>query len=180
MELHASIDEADIGKVRSGQRVTFGVDSFPNKSFEGEVIQIRKAPKVTQNVVTYTVLVSAENPDLLLLPGMTATLRILVDETKGVLRVPNAALRFQPAPGALRSRWAAPPAVPEQESGGVPAVVWVLDADRQPSPVPIGIGVSDASAAELRSGPLAQGDEVVVGYTAEPTGSGWLGLRLGF
>ena len=72
MEVHAKIDEADIGRIRVGQRAAFTVDSYPGRSFAGKVIQIRKAHEVVQNVVTYTVLVSAENPDLALLPGMTA------------------------------------------------------------------------------------------------------------
>src|SRR5262249_34283303 len=97
MELHANVDEADIGHVGPGQVVSFTVDSYPDRTFRGRVIDIRKMPLTTQNVVAYTVVVSAENEDLLLLPGMTANVRILVQQRDNVLRLPNAALRFRPA-----------------------------------------------------------------------------------
>ena len=97
MQVHANVDEADIGRVLSGQEVSFAVDSFPGRSFQGRVVDIRKMPQSTQNVVAYTVVISADNDDLLLLPGMTANARILVQERDDVLRVPNAAIRFRPA-----------------------------------------------------------------------------------
>jgi HlyD family secretion protein len=97
MQVHANVDEADIGRVVSGQEVSFAVDSFPGRSFQGRVVDIRKMPQSTQNVVAYTVVISADNDDLLLLPGMTANARILVQERDDVLRVPNAAIRFRPA-----------------------------------------------------------------------------------
>src|SRR6266545_1993815 len=96
MQVDTNVDEADVSRVRVGQRVTFTVDSFPGQSFTGEVVQIRKAPQVLQNVVTYDVVVSAQNLDLRLLPGMTANVRIVTDQKADVLRVPNAALRFRP------------------------------------------------------------------------------------
>ena len=97
MELHANVDEAEIGRVLAGQEVSFTVDSHPGRAFPGRVVDIRKMPQTTQNVVTYTVVISAENEDLLLLPGMTANLRILVQQRDDVLRLPNSALRFRPA-----------------------------------------------------------------------------------
>src|SRR5215510_11202039 len=97
MELHANVDEAEIGRVLAGQEVSFTVDSHPGRAFPGRVVDIRKMPQTTQNVVAYTVVVSAENEDLLLLPGMTANVRILVQQRDNVLRLPNAALRFRPA-----------------------------------------------------------------------------------
>ena len=101
MQVITNVDEADIGRVRVGQRATFLVDSFVGRDFEGEVLQIRKAPKVEQNVVTYDVVVSAKNSDLALLPGMTANVRIVTDQKEGVLKVPNTALRFRmPADGS--------------------------------------------------------------------------------
>ena len=97
MQVEASIDEADVGRVKVGQEATFTVDAFPGRTFNGEVIQVRKAALVVQNVVTYTVVISAANPDQRLLPGMTANVRITTDRRDNALKVPNAALRFRPA-----------------------------------------------------------------------------------
>jgi len=96
MQVDTSVDEAEIGRIRLGMRATFTVDAFPGRTFSGEVRQVRKAPQTVQNVVTYTVVVSAQNPDLVLIPGMTANVRILTDTRESVLKVPNAALRFRP------------------------------------------------------------------------------------
>lgn len=100
MQLEVAVDEADIGMVKQGQGATFTVDAYPNESFRGEVHQIRLAPETIQNVVTYTVVILVDNPDLKLLPGMTANVSILVDEALGVLKVPAMALRFRPAGAA--------------------------------------------------------------------------------
>ncbi|HVJ59974.1 MAG TPA: efflux RND transporter periplasmic adaptor subunit, partial [Burkholderiaceae bacterium] len=97
MQVETSIDEADVGRIRSGQRSTFTVDAFPGRTFNGEVKQVRKSALNSQNVVTYTVLVSAANPDGTLMPGMTANVRIVTDTRDSVLKVQNAALRFRPA-----------------------------------------------------------------------------------
>ena len=99
MQVDTSIDEAEIGRMRTGLRATFTVDSFPGRTFQGEVKQVRKAAQVVSNVVTYTVVVSAANPDLALVPGMTANVRLIIAEKQGVRKVSNAALRFRP-PGA--------------------------------------------------------------------------------
>ena len=96
MQVQCSVDEADIGKVKEGQPVRFTVDSYPGEVFHGVVRQVRYSPETVQNVVTYTTIVDVDNPDLKLLPGMTANVTITVGEAKGVLRVPNAALRFSP------------------------------------------------------------------------------------
>jgi HlyD family secretion protein len=96
MQVEADVDEADIGRVHVGQNAVFTVDAFPGREFSGRVLQIRKAPRLVQNVVTYTVVVSAENSDLRLLPGMTANIQIIVDERQDALKIPNAALRFRP------------------------------------------------------------------------------------
>jgi HlyD family secretion protein len=96
MQVEASLDEADIGRIQVGQKATFTVDAFPGREFNGRVEQIRKAPTTVQNVVTYTVVVSAKNDDLRLLPGMTANVQVIVDERSDALKVPNAALRFRP------------------------------------------------------------------------------------
>jgi len=104
MQVDTSIDEAEIGRIRVGQRATFTVDSYPGRSFSGEVRQVRKAALTVQNVVTYTVVVATANTDLALIPGMTANVRVITDTRESVLKVPNAALRFRP-PG-----WQEPPA----------------------------------------------------------------------
>jgi len=97
MQVDTNVDEADIGRIQVGQRVTFTVDAFPGREFIGQVKQIRKAPQTIQNVVTYTVVVTAENQDQHLLPGMTANVQLVIDERKAVLKVSNAALRFRPS-----------------------------------------------------------------------------------
>ena len=99
MQVEASIDEAEIGRIAVGQEATFTVDSFPGRSFSGKITQVRKAAQVVQNVVTYIAVIAAPNPDLTLLPGMTANVRIVTARREDVLRVPNAALRYRP-PGA--------------------------------------------------------------------------------
>ncbi len=96
MQVECSVDEADIGKVNEGQKVRFTVDAFPNDTFNGIVKQVRYSATVTQNVVTYTTIVEVDNPGIKLRPGMTATVSIIAGEAKGVLRVPNSALRFTP------------------------------------------------------------------------------------
>jgi HlyD family secretion protein len=96
MKVECSVDESDIGKVKEGQKVRFTVEAYPNDNFNGIVQQVRFSPETVQNVVTYTTIVSVENPEKKLLPGMTATVSIIVGEAKNVLRVPNAALRFTP------------------------------------------------------------------------------------
>jgi HlyD family secretion protein len=101
MQVQASIDEADIGKIRVGQNVKFTVDAYPDLQFEGRVGQIRLQPNVVQNVVNYTVIIEAPNPDLKLMPGMTATITVLVDRRDNVLKLPNLALRFQPPASEL-------------------------------------------------------------------------------
>ena len=95
MQVETSIDESDVGRLVQGMDATFTVDAFPGKVFQSKVVQIRKAPITIQNVVTYTVLVSALNPDLKLLPGMTANVKIAVDKREKVIKIPNAALRFK-------------------------------------------------------------------------------------
>ncbi|HZM34831.1 MAG TPA: efflux RND transporter periplasmic adaptor subunit, partial [Burkholderiales bacterium] len=114
MQVEAAIDEADVGRLRVGMPVSFSVDAFPRRSFSGEIRQIRKSPQNVQNVVSYTVIISAANPDLALLPGMTANVRIQVDSRQSTLKVANAALRWRP-PGAVDS-----PAPAEPSAGSRP------------------------------------------------------------
>src|SRR5215471_4076238 len=122
MEVHGKIDEADVGQLKVGQTVQFTVDAYPDQTFSGQVLQIRKSPEVVQNVVTYTAIISAPNPDLLLLPGMTAQLRIVVRDTGEVLKVPSQALRFRPngsSPPSDRKN-------ANQAASSASATVWLL------------------------------------------------------
>ena len=97
MQVEAAIDEADVGRLRVGQQASFTVDAFPRRNFTGEIRQVRKSPINVQNVISYTVVISAANPDQSLLPGMTANVRVVVDSRDNVLKVTNAALRYRPA-----------------------------------------------------------------------------------
>jgi HlyD family secretion protein len=96
MEVHTNVAESDIGRLKPGMRVTFTVDAYPGEPFRGEIRDIRNAPQVVQNVVTYDAVINVENPDLKLKPGMTATVSVVTDRRREVLTVPNAALRFRP------------------------------------------------------------------------------------
>jgi HlyD family secretion protein len=120
MQVEAAIDEADVGRLRVGMAASFAVDAFPRRNFQGEIRQIRKSPLNVQNVVSYTVVISAANPDLALLPGMTANVRVSVENRSNALKVPNAALRFRPAGAAAEMR--APNDVPPQPQAGGQAV----------------------------------------------------------
>src|SRR5262245_13007089 len=97
MQVEAAVDEADVGRLREGMPASFSVDAFPGQNFRGEIVQIRKAPQVVQNVVTYTTVIAVANPERKLMPGMTANVRIQIDRKDDVIRVPNSALRFRPA-----------------------------------------------------------------------------------
>lgn len=180
MEVHAKVDEADIGEVRAGQRVNFTVDAYPGQRFEGTVAQVRKAPQVVQNVVIYTVVISTANPNLLLLPGMTAMAEIVVRESGETLTVPSAALRFEP-PADLaqeaeeRTSWTIP-----LDPQGEDATLWVVDESGRPAPIAVKTGMTDGVATEVRGGPLAAGQQVIVGMAEPEDRSSFLGLRFGF
>ncbi len=189
MQVDTNVDEADVGRVQVGQRTTFTVDSFPAQTFSGEVVQIRKAPQVLQNVVTYDVVVSANNRDLKLLPGMTANVRIVTDQKESVLKVPNSALRFRP-PGVEDRpgpRPAGPGAGPAgapggPRSGGLAGRVWILGPGGKPQPVQVQLGVSDGSFTEVVGG-VKEGQDVIVGQSASgdrpsPSGQPGGGPRL--
>lgn len=110
MQIEADVDEADIGKIEQGQAVRFAVDAHPQRQFNGDVAQVRKAASNVSNVVTYKVIINAPNQQQLLLPGMTANLNVIRGLQRDVLRVPNAALRFRPAGASLPGRNEASPA----------------------------------------------------------------------
>jgi HlyD family secretion protein len=172
MEVHARIDEADIGRIKLRQPASFTVDTYPGRSFNASVSQIRKAPQVVQNVVTYTVVLSAENSESILLPGMTAVVQITTAQVENAVKVPNAALRYRPphgqAPTPERARADASPARSKGQ------LVWSLGPDQSPVPVGVEVGISDSLATELVSGDLAPGQLVIVGDAArERRGSVW-------
>ena len=112
IEIYANVDEADVGRVRDGQEVTFSVTAFPAREFEGRVKTVRLGSQTVQNVVIYTAVITVENRDLALKPGMTATLRIFTERKENVLRVSNAALRWRPPGEAASGAQPQPPAAP--------------------------------------------------------------------
>lgn len=152
MQIDTNVDEADIGKVTAGQTAAFTVDAYPERSFSGSVVQVRNFPIVTQNVVTYNVVVRVDNEELLLKPGMTANVSIEVRDIPDVLKIPNAALRFQPSE-EVRPRAARP--------GGTRSV-YLLGKDGKLQAVPVRIGISDERHAQLVEGDLREGDLLVV------------------
>jgi HlyD family secretion protein len=183
MQVDTNVAEADVGRVKVGQPSTFTVDAFPARTFRGEVVQIRKAAQVLQNVVTYDVVVSAPNDDQVLLPTMTANVRIVTDQKDAVLKVPNAALRFRPPgieaeqrerPGAGGPR---PPGGPGPGSGaggreagargGTRGRVWVLDPAGKPKPIPVQLGISDGTFTEIASGDLIEQQQIIVGVGSD-------------
>ena len=116
MQVNANIDEADVGRIRPGQHVTFHVDAYPTETFEGTVSQIRLQPVVVQNVTTYGTVIDVPNPQLKLKPGMTANVKVEIAKRTNVLRVPNPALRFRPTAEVFAALNQAPP--PEAQTGG--------------------------------------------------------------
>lgn len=170
MQVETAIDEADVGRLQVGQEASFTVDAFPGKRFKGEVKQVRKAAQVVSNVVSYTVVVSASNPDLILLPGMTANVRIVTAQKDKVLKIANAALRFRPPSSDEKSA----PATRQPGSGGMGrgrstggvGKLWVLGADGKPAAVEVKTGINDGNQTELVEADLAEGRAVIVGMNA--------------
>lgn len=183
----ANVDEADVGRVVMGQEATFSVDSFPDREFRAKVRQVRLQPTTVQNVVMYTVVLDVDNPEGILLPGLTANLSILIDRVESALRIPNAALRFQPF--SMGAEAAAPP--PERREGaagraprerekkgpgngqsdaivstqGKPGRVYRMMGGELRA-VEIRMGRTDGAFTELLGGELKEGDEIVVGSQA--------------
>jgi len=160
MEVHAQVDEADIGKIETSQTISFTVDAYPDKNFSGHVIQIRKSPETRNNVVSYKVVIATKNPDLVLLPGMTALVRITVYESGEVLLIPNRALHFQPANADL-------PAINANDQ----ATVWKLTGANQLEAVHIQTGENNYQHTELINGALQEGDLLVIEQQSSATGN---------
>lgn len=202
MRIDTSFAEADIGSIREGQKARFTVDAFPNRNFEGVVQQIRLNPLTQQNVVTYNVRISVANPELILLPGMTAYVSIGVQRRDNVLLVPNAALRFKPADAAKTA--AAPAAAMAGMSGmsgmaqgmgagadgggsgtggrsrkkdGQNATVYVLDG-KDLRPVSVQLGITDNRNTELISGEIHVGERIITGQNQAGGKPSSVGMRM--
>jgi len=190
MHVFASVDEADIGLIQRAQQekrpVDFRVDAYPDDLFHGQIEQLRKNSTTTQNVVTYPVVVSAGNPDLKLLPGMTASLSFQIAKKEDILRIPNEALRFYPADRQLvrpedrkilDGTEAAETEVPESQRSASDRAeasrnrshrhVWVVEGEWLKA-VPVEIGLSDMRFSELIEGPLTDGEVLVTGRKTVP------------
>ena len=178
MEVHTSVDEADVGKIWEGQEVTFTVDAFPTRRFRGKVFQVRNAPTTVQNVVTYDAVVRIDNKELLLKPGMTANVEFLVSRKENVLRVPNMALRFKPpeekqdAQEILRQANRAAAAAGRRRAGGGRARsgeakdgrwvrIYVLK-ELVAQPMEVRLGITDGSNTEVIEGGIEEGSQVII------------------
>jgi len=183
MQVNASVDEADIGKIAPTQLVTFQVDAYPGKTFAGSVRQVRLAPVVDQNVVSYVTVIDVPNPELQLKPGMTANVAITIARADDVLKVPNAALRYRPDAATLKTHVQTatqqagqrPRAERAQgEPGQARRRVWVLSGESL-SAVRVETGVDDGTTTAIVGGDLQEGARVVTGAaqaataTAQPT-----------
>ncbi len=175
MRVEAKVDEADIGKVLNGQRVEFTVDAYPLKKFAGEVTEIRLKPVASANVITYTVVINAPNPDKILMPGMTANASFFVTERKNILVVPSKAVQFTPDQAELatynQSTASGNPSIPQNDEGmsknkqnDSVKTVWVKNG-LLIHPQIVKVGVTDEIHYELLSG-LNEGDEVVTSMSA--------------
>lgn len=174
MQIDTTVAEADIGLIKLGQEVEFLVDAFPDETFNGRVEQIRLNAKTEQNVVTYNVVVSVANPELKMLPGMTANIKVKVQTREDVLMVPAAALRFRPQPKANEDNGGGGKGKKE----GGPAVYKLVNGE--PVRVAVKIGISDQKFTELLSGDLKPGEELVVADSAaKKNGSGAGGMPRG-
>lgn len=182
MQVNASIDEADIGRIQQGQRVTFTVDAYPKDTFTGTVSQVRLNPVVSQNVVSYVTMIDVPNKDLKLKPGMTANVSVEVARADNVVRVPNATLRFVPSEEMLATvvrhdqRGRAESARAERPVGETPrrpadqtmARVWALQ-EGQLRPIRVRTGISDGAVTAIVEGELAADATIVTGVSSSAT-----------
>ena len=157
IQVEATVPEADIGSVRDGQTVTFAVDSYPGHTFTGVVTQVRMASTTTSSVVTYPVIIEADNPSGKLFPGMTANISVHIAEARGVLTVSSAAFRYHPpTPGGPGPGDGARP-VPGKKT------LWLLSANGEPEAAEVGTGLSDGSVTEIKGDAALEGREAVLG-----------------
>lgn len=154
MQVNANVSEADIGLIAEGRPASFRVDAYPSRTFSGTISQIRYNATILDGVVTYVTLIEVKNDDLALRPGMTANVTFEVAKVEGVVRIPNAALRFSPIPPEEQARSLS------RGTMGKPKV-WVLDGNN-PKPIEIQTGLSDGSFTQLVQGQLQEGAGVIV------------------
>ncbi|MBP8925601.1 MAG: efflux RND transporter periplasmic adaptor subunit [Pseudomonadales bacterium] len=172
MELHVALDEADVGMVKAGQTAVFVVDAWPGRQFQAEVLSVYLYPTTENNVVTYTTVLSVDNSEGLLQPGMTATATITTGVRQQALRVPNTALRFTPpTPGSGNGVLGLPSGRRPRQDNGSSNAVWVL-RDGQPQRVPLRLGSSDGRYTEVLGGEISEGEEVITGVGHAAAGSG--------
>jgi HlyD family secretion protein len=150
MQILASVDESDIGHIKPAEPVRFTVEAYPSDSFPGSVSQVRLKDSTQNNVVSYTAVVNVQNPDGKLLPGMTATTTFVTDSVKGVLTVPNAALRYQPTAAAGETRRAGP-------------ALWTVGAGGRPERLAVRTGVTDGQRTQVSGAGVTQGLRVIIG-----------------
>jgi len=166
MQIDSNFAEADIGRIKVGQSVTFAVDAFPNMSFSGVVKQVRLNATTVSNVVTYDVVVKVENPDEILIPGMTAYVNVITAEKKAVTLIPNAALRYKPSKSVDKNNKMTVNAnggkgKEKKEASTEPrGVVFVLE-NGAPKAIKVKLGISDGRFTELISDTLRVGDKVI-------------------
>lgn len=177
MQVEADVDEADIGVVEEGQRVSFTVDAYQGQEFEGTVTQVRLDPTITSNVVTYTVVIKADNPDLRLKPGLTATISIYTLELKDVLSVEAKAINFKPTPPEMMAYNEQENLAMERPQGGPmnsnegSTKVWVMESNGAISPKEVTLGASDGVNVQVLSG-INEGDKLVYSLKSESTIAG--------
>jgi len=157
MQLDTNVDESDVGNIRTGQIATFTVDAYPGTTFRGQVADVRKAPIITQNVVTYDVVIAVSNSDLKLFPGMTANARILTTKLDDTFKVPNAVLRLHPSAAVLKKLGLSSAPAGKQQ-------VYVLPGGKVKA-VPVTFGISDGQFTAVTSGDLQTGEQVVVRFS---------------
>lgn len=168
MQINSSFAEADIGSIREGQVAKFHVDAFPNQEFQGVVKQLRLNPTVTSNVVTYDVVISVDNPDEILLPGMTAYVNIEIERRNDVLLVPNSALRFKPAEDDTAAGSARGPNGNSRQQEPGHGKIYVLQGGK-PVAIEVNTGITDGRVTEIFSDSLqpGPGTKVIVGDTLQ-------------
>ena len=172
MQVDTNVSEADVGRITVGQDSTFTVDAYPGRIFRGKVSEVRNAPIIIQNVVTYDVVILVDNKDLKLKPGMTANVSVMIAHREGVLKIPNAALRFRPVSAKSESGKGGSPqkvggqAKSSEGDQGKPGKVWVLSPAGEPTPLSIVLGITDGTFSEVMSGDLREGGEVIVEETS--------------